>query len=43
MFKLNKITKTQLKDDPIIFSELTKRQMKICDEFNIKWESKHSY
>lgn len=40
MLELNKITRTQIKDDHIIFSELTKRQTKIFDAFNINWNEK---
>ena len=43
MLQLNKIIRTQIKKDNIIFSELTKRQSKIIEAFDIDWEQKHSY
>lgn len=43
MLELNKITSTRIKEDHIIFSELTKRQIKIFDAFEINWDLKHSY
>lgn len=41
--ELNKITRTQINKDNIIFSEMTKRQIKIIEAFKIDWEQKHSY
>ena len=43
MLQLNKIIRTQIKKDNIIFSEQTKRQNEIIEAFNIDWEQKHSY
>lgn len=43
MLELNKITRTQIRKDNIIISELTKRQKKILEAFDIDWEQKHSY
>ena len=43
MLELNKIQRTQINKKNIIFSELTKKQNKILEAFNINWNEKHSY
>ncbi len=43
MLELNKIKRTQINKKNIIFSELTKKQIKILEAFDINWKEKHSY
>ncbi|RLD75927.1 MAG: IS1634 family transposase [Bacteroidetes bacterium] len=43
MLELNKIQRTQINKKNIIFSELTKKQNKILEAFDINWKEKHSY
>ena len=43
MLELNKIKRTQIDKKNIIFSELTKRQKEIIEDFDIDWEQKHGY
>ncbi len=43
MLEMNKIKRTQINKENIIFSELTKRQRKIIKAFDIDFVQKHSY